>query len=298
MRVALIGYGAVAGVHARCLKDRTELLTVFGPDQTKAEAFAELHGIRHADTDLKTALGRSEIAIICSPSPLHYEQAKEALSKGVHVLVELPACTSTAEANDLAILAGKHQLTLQCAHTSRYLEPYRRLTGWMQAGALGDIRHVHYVRSIPPRRRSWTDDALWHHAAHALDLFLLWFGSLEPLSCAAYPGVPGTQDLALAALVPGKAPAAVSISYTARLPETKMTVIGADHTVVTDGFTYVSSDDARFTWQGCEPTVYESAIQEQDTAFCEACRGSQTGVPWNQTIRLTNCVTDFIKSSR
>jgi hypothetical protein len=77
-----------------------------------------------------------------------------------------------------------------------------------------------------------------------------------------------------------------------------MTVIGADHTVVTDGFTYVSSDDARFTWQGCEQTVYESAIQEQDTAFCEACGGSQTGVPWNQTIRLTNCVTDFIKSSR
>lgn len=67
-----------------------------------------------------------------------------------------------------------------------------------------------------------------------------------------------------------------------------MTVIGASHTVVTDGFTYMSSHDARFTWQGCEQTVYESAIQEQDTAFYAACRGSQTGVPWNQTIRLTN----------
>ncbi|HMJ63231.1 MAG TPA: Gfo/Idh/MocA family oxidoreductase [Bryobacteraceae bacterium] len=294
MRVALIGYGAVAAVHAGCLKGHTELATVCGPDRRKAEAFAELHGIRHADTNLKEALGRADTAIVCSPSPLHYEQAREALHAGVHLLIELPACTSNAEAEDLAMLAGKRRLVLQCAHTSRYLEAYRLFSGWMQAGALGDIRHLHYVRSIPPRKRSWTDDALWHHAAHALDLFLLWFGSLEPLSCAAHPGVPGAQDLSLTALTPGKAPVAVSISYTSQLPETEMTVIGANHTVVTDGFTYISSDDAQFTWQGCEQEVYESAIQAQDTEFYEACRGGQTGVPWNQTIRLTNCVSDFI----
>jgi len=293
MRVALIGYGAVAAVHARGLKRHVELVTVCGPDQRKAEAFAELHGIQHADTNLKAALGCAETAIICSPSPLHYEQAREALHAGVHVLVELPACTSNVEAGDLASAAEKRRRILQCAHTSRYLEPYRRLTSWIQAGVLGDIRHVRYVRSIPPRTRSWTDDALWHHASHALDLFLLWFGSLELLSCAAYPGIPGAQDIALTALAAGKAPVAVSISYTSQLAETNMTIIGTNHTVATDGFSYMSSDDAHFTWQGCEQTAYERAIQEQDTAFCEACRGDQTGVPWNQTISLTNCVTGF-----
>ena len=294
MRVALVGYGAVAAVHARGLKDHTELLTVCGPDQRRAEGFAELYGVRHADTNLKTAVGRADIAVLCSPSPLHYEQASEALDAGVHVLVELPACTSKAEVENLAMLAGKRQRVLQCAHTSRYLEPYRRLTGWMQAGALGEIRHVQYVRSIPPRKRSWTDDALWHHAGHALDLFLLWFGSVKPLSCAAHPAVPGAQDLSLTALTPTKAPVAVAISYSSQLSETKMTVIGANHTVVTDGFTYMSSDEARFTWQGNEQPVYESAIEEQDKAFCAACGGSKTGVPWHQTIKLTNCVADFI----
>jgi 2-hydroxy-4-carboxymuconate semialdehyde hemiacetal dehydrogenase len=294
MRVGLIGYGAVAAVHARCLKQHVELVTVCGPDKRKAEAFAELHGIRYADTNLKVALGRAETAIICSPSSMHYEQAIEALHAGVHVLIELPPCTSKVEAEDLAMAAEKHRWILQCAHTSRYLEPYRRLTNWIQEGALGDIRHVQYVRSIPPRTRSWTDDALWHHASHALDLFLLWFGSLEPLSCAAHPSVPGAQDLSLTALGSGNAPIAVSISYTSRLPETKMTIIGTNHTVATDGFSYMSSDDAHFTWQGCEQTAYESAIQEQDAAFCEACCGSQSGVPWNQTIRLINCVTEFL----
>ena len=291
MRITLIGYGAVAAVHARGLKPHAELVAVCGPDASKAEAFAERHGIGRTDTNMKTALSRADAAIICSPSPLHYEQAREALHAGVHVLIELPACTSRAEAEDLAVLAEKGGLTLQCAHTSRYLEPYRRLTSWLQQGALGDIRHMQYVRSIPPRNRSWTDDALWHHAGHALDLFLLWFGTLAPLSCAAYPGIPGAQDLSLTALAPGNIPVAVSISYTSQLPETKMTAIGTGHTVATDGFSYMSSDDARFTWRGCEQTTYESAIQEQDAAFCEACGGSRTGVPWDQTIRLTGCVT-------
>ncbi|HEY3939338.1 MAG TPA: Gfo/Idh/MocA family oxidoreductase [Bryobacteraceae bacterium] len=296
MRVALIGYGAVAAVHARGLKGHAEVLTVCGPDQRKAEAFAELYGIPHADTSLKTAFNRAEGAIICSPSPLHYEQGREALNTGIHVLIELPACTSETEAHDLEALAGNRR-TLQCAHTSRYLEPYRRFTSWIQAGTLGHIRHVQYVRSIPPRTRSWTDDALWHHAAHALDLFLLWFGSLEPLSCTAHPAVPAAQDLSLTALLPGNAPAAISISYTSRLPETKMTVIGSCHTVATDGFTYISSDDAYFKWQDCEQPTYESAIREQDIAFCDACRGRQAGILWDQTIRLTKCLADFVDLS-
>jgi 2-hydroxy-4-carboxymuconate semialdehyde hemiacetal dehydrogenase len=293
MRVALVGYGAVAAVHARGLQEHAELVTVCGPDSAKAEGFAERYGIKYADTNLRTALRRTEIAIVCSPSPLHYEQGKEALEAGVPVLIKLPACTSNPEAEDLAMLAKKNRLVLQCAHTSRYLEPYRRLAGWIQEDALGDIRHVHYLRTLPPRIRSWTDDALWHHAAHVLDLFLHWFGEVEPLSCAAHPNIPGAQDLALAASAPGKAPVAVSISYTARLPETKMTLIGAHHTITTDGFTYISSDDARFRWRGIEQSTYESAIQEQDLGFCEACRGAHAGVPWNQTIRLTRCLSHF-----
>ncbi|HEX4810413.1 MAG TPA: Gfo/Idh/MocA family oxidoreductase [Bryobacteraceae bacterium] len=294
MRVALIGYGRVAAVHARALSKRVEILSVCGPDQTKAEGFAEQHEIRHVYMDIKTALRNSDTAIICSPSSAHYEQAKEALLTDANVLVELPACTSSAEAADLARLAEDRHRVLQCAHTSRYLVPYQRITAWILAGALGSIRHVHYVRFIPLRTRSWTDDALLHHAAHPLDLFLHWFAALRPLACAARPGIPGAQDVSLVACTPWNAPAAISISYTSRLPETKMTVIGSERTIATDGFSYISSDDTGLGWQGEEQTVYESAIQEQDLSFLDACRGAKCGVSWDETIRLTNCITDFI----
>ena len=46
MRIALIGYGAVAAVHARGLVDApdTRLVAVIGPDLAKAQAFARTHG--------------------------------------------------------------------------------------------------------------------------------------------------------------------------------------------------------------------------------------------------------------
>ncbi len=293
MRVALIGYGAVAVIHSRRLAGYAKLISVFGPDETKARTFAQAHEIPNAYVDLERALAGSDAAIICSPSALHFEQAKAALEAGVHVLVELPACVSVAEAETLSAVARSRRLVLQCAHTSRYAEPYRRVSEWIKTGALGEIRHVHYIRCIPPRKRSWTDDALLHHAEHPLDLFLHWFGFIKPLGCAAYPCIPGAQDLSLIASVCNNVPVSVSISYTSRLPEVKMTLIGTEHTIATDGFTYIAADEPGFTWQGDERQVYESAIQKQDISFLNACRDGQGGVPWHETVKLTNCISEF-----
>lgn len=293
MRVALIGYGAVAAIHARAVKKSAELVTVCGPDEKKAEAFARLHDIPHADTKLERALARSEAAIIASPTPLHFRQAVETLKSGLNALIELPACASPLEAETLSALAVSNQLTLHCAHTSRYLEPYRRIGRWIQDGALGQIRHVHYLRSMTPRPRSWVDDALLHHAQHPLDLFLHWFGSIRPVGCAAYPGIPGAQELSVLASIYDNVPVAISISYSSRLPELKMTIIGTKHTIATDGFTYISSDDASFKWQGDEQSVYEAAIQEQDSAFFSACHSKGDGILWSETIKLTGCVQEF-----
>lgn len=293
MRVALIGYGAVAEIHARRLAGQADLISVFGPDHKKANKFAQAHGIPNADVELERTLARSHAAIICSPSAFHFEQARVALEHGVNVLVELPACTFVREAETLAAAAQSHDVVVQCAHTSRYAEPYRRISEWISRRALGDIRYIHYLRCIPPRKRSWTDDALLHHAEHPLDLFLHWFGFLTPLGCAAHPSIPGAQDVSLIARVCENAPVTVCISYTSRVAEVKMTVVGIKHTIVTDGFSYVDADEPRFTWKGDEQQVYEAAIQEQDTMFLKACRDGEGGVPWHETVKLTNCVSEF-----
>jgi 2-hydroxy-4-carboxymuconate semialdehyde hemiacetal dehydrogenase len=294
MRIALVGYGAVATIHARKLQKAAQLLTIWGPDQDKAEAFAEELGIQYSEKNLKSTLEHSDGVVICSPSSVHYEQTKEALIAGKHVLVEFPVCTSAAETRELGALASAHNLTLQCAHTSRHLEPYKRLKQCLADGVLGEILHVHYIRLITPRTRSWRDDALWHHAGHPLDLFLDWFGSLRPLACSAFPSIPEAQNVSLLACTSAGAPIAISISYESRLPETRLTVIGSKHTVATDGFSYVAFDEDQFVWKGDERQTYEDAIEEQDVSFLNACKGIEGGIPWNETLRLSDCTTAFI----
>jgi 2-hydroxy-4-carboxymuconate semialdehyde hemiacetal dehydrogenase len=285
----------VAAIHAACLSKHADVVTVVGPDGAKAKRFAQHHEIPNATDDLRTAFASCDAAIICSPSPAHFLHGREALQNAVNALIELPACASVAEAETLRAIAESHNLIVQCAHTSRYAESYERIARLLSSDALGDIRHITYVRSIPPRKRSWIDDALLHHAEHPLDLLLYWFGSVRAHGCVAHPGIPGPQDVSLLASICNGVPVSISISYTTHLPDVKMTIIGADHTIATDGSTYIHSDNPALTWHGDDRQVYEAAIEKQDAAFLQACRDRNSGIPWSETTKLIQCVEDFAK---
>jgi 2-hydroxy-4-carboxymuconate semialdehyde hemiacetal dehydrogenase len=299
MRVAIVGYGAVAAVHVGGLRAEGHLShAVWGPKAEKCRAFAEANGVKRAAGSLESALDGAEAAIVCSPSPVHYAQAAAVLRSGVPVLVELPACASVAEASALAELAAARRLTIQCAHTSRFLDPYRQMREWVRSGELGQIRQIHYRRSIPPRTRSWTDDAVLHHAAHPLDLLLDWFGSVECVGCAATPHEGPPQDAALLARLPGGAPLTIAISYTSRLGDVAMTVAGAEHTVVTDGFSRIASDWPEFEWTGDADASYHDAVREQDRTFLECVRTGAGGTPWSDTLRLHQYLEEFTRLCR
>ena len=293
MRVAIAGYGAVAGVHARGLRGNPQvtLSSVYGPDVSKASAFAAEHEAERADSDFEAALQDAQAVLICSPSPIHFEQALKAISAGLHALVELPPCLSDQQGRDLIEAADRNQVTLQCAHTSRFLDPYRKVGDWLPQ--LGEILHVRYTRSIPPRNRSWIDDALWHHAAHPLDLFLQWFGPIRMLGCSAHPQDPGAQDLSLLAETLAGAPISISISYTTRIADVEMVVTGSQHSVITDGFTFIDSDLEEFRWNGDGQEAYESAVQEQDRQFLQSCWSGAGGTPWHDTLRMLEGLEEF-----
>jgi predicted dehydrogenase len=263
-----------------------ELSVVCGPDLAKARAFAETHGFHHAASELEAVIGLMDFGIICSPNQHHYGQALQLLGGGIPVLVELPACGTRTEAHILAGAAGT--TLLACAHTSRYLQPYQLLYQSICDGTLGTIRQVHYIRHIPRRPRSWTDDALIHHAAHVLDLLLHWFSRVTPSLCLAKPQSEGTQDLILAAVVGDQIHASINISYTSQLPQLAMTVVGCRHTLITDGFSFIRSDVPELERQFDADREYHRAIFEQDRAFLAG-----SPIPWAETIRLAELTDAF-----
>lgn len=300
MRIAIVGYGAVAAIHARELAHGSdaELAVVCGPDAKKAEAFALEHGIKRTVTSVDDIVGVADAAIVCSPSGLHFEQARALLQAGVSTLVELPACSSLHEALELGRLAEERGLILQCAHTSRYVEPSRRLGEALSRGTLGSVLQIHSMRTLTLRKRSWSDDALLHHAAHPLHLLLHWFPSLRLIGCAAQPAAIGAQDVAVLAALDHGAPATISISYSSHLPKSEMIVIGDRHTFSTDGFSRVRSDLSELDWDGDAEEAYHTSIRNQDLDFLRACRGEKAGTPWDETITLMRTIDELRQLAR
>ena len=294
MRIGLIGDGAVAAIHARVLRRLgADVCVVYSTDADQASRFAKSNGIACGTDRFSDAVENCDIAIVASPGECHFAQAQVLIAAGRHCLVELPVCSSAAEAHALKWSAHEHNVNLECAHTSRYLPGMRQVTNLLSERALGDIRHVMGVRSILPRNRTWIDDALLHHAAHYVDLILFWFGELTPAACVAKPQMKLAQDVSLAGRLLHGAPMSVSVSYTSRLAEARLTIVGSEHTVATDGFSYVESDEQRLNWQGDAQENYERSIESQDSAFLEACHTRNSAVPWDDTIRLAECLDRF-----
>jgi 2-hydroxy-4-carboxymuconate semialdehyde hemiacetal dehydrogenase len=292
MRVAMIGCGAVGSIHAAqlaCLHD-VELAAVYSPDTESTAFFASRYGVRDVACSVEEAILAVDAAIVCSPSPLHFEQAQMCLRAGRHTLIELPPCGEVHEAEELGRIARQQGVLVGCAHTSRYLAPYVRIHDALRSGLLGEIQEIGYLRYPQLRPRVWTDNALVHHAAHIIDLAMHWCGGLEPLACAAFPQASSAQSVSLIATLPAGKSLTAAISYVAKLPVSRMVVVGAKHTVETDGFSYVRSDLEELQFNGDERDVYEQAIGAQDLHFLEACRGKDTYIRWAQTEDLMRMI--------
>lgn len=295
----MIGTGAVGAIHAAQLAANSdvELAAVYNPDSAAASAFGAQFGFRRVARSLEDACVGADVAMICSPPKLHFQQALLCLQTGLHTLVELPACESIAEARELDHWAARNGLRLGCAHTARYLQPYIQIGNYLRQGLLGAIRHVHYIRFPRLNPKAWIDHALAHHAAHMLDLALDWFGVVDPIAAALHPDDEMTRTASLLGQLPGGASIAVTVSYDSQLPVNSLLVIGEKHTIESDGFSFVRSDDG-VLHQSAEQPVYENAVRDQDRAFLASCRGTGNYINWQDTVRLMRTVDRFKSLSR
>jgi 2-hydroxy-4-carboxymuconate semialdehyde hemiacetal dehydrogenase len=209
LKVAILGYGAIAREHALSLRRigagsidvGISLSAVMGRLPSPTHAFADEFGATLATTDLDELLANPDIAavIVCSPTDRHAEQTERALSAGKHVLCEIPLATSLAETDRLIDLAERSGLRLMVCHTQRFAAPLieaRRMI------ASGEVRPRAMVSRYlldkrenvgwTGRRRSWTDNLLWHHGCHAVDA-ALWLLGMSPRGLRRQTRVSGSR---------------------------------------------------------------------------------------------------------
>jgi predicted dehydrogenase len=154
VRIGVIGAGWWATfAHIPAVKSHphAELIAVQSRDRANAEKIARDFGAQYACGTLEEILALDELdAVIVASTPnVHFAQAKAALERGLHVLIEKPMTFTVAEARELVELAAqkKVQLVISCPwhYTAHGLEA-RRL---IHSGALGEIKMISVLMTNP-----------------------------------------------------------------------------------------------------------------------------------------------------
>jgi 2-hydroxy-4-carboxymuconate semialdehyde hemiacetal dehydrogenase len=285
VNIALLGYGSIARAHVEALKgEGVTFRTVMGrlPDATAA--FAAEHGFARHTTDLDDALADPDLdaVIVASPTDVHARQTEQALLAGKHVLVEIPLATSLADVDALDRLARRVDRRLMVCHTQRYYPP---LVEARRRIATGELRVYHvscrygFLRrenvNWQGRRRSWTDNLIWHHGCHAVDtcLWLLGADAVEVSCQIARPsnelGIPMDFDVLMH--TPDDRLVAVSMSYNTKLAYNEYLLIGEETTLLATNHR-LSSPEGVIVDAGASAGPEGNPIRLQDREFLAAIR--------------------------
>lgn len=118
---------------------------------------------------------------IATPTSSHFDLAKTALEKGLHLFVEKPLCLSAEQSEQLANLATEKHCVNQVGYHNRFIGTFREMRRLVQAGAIGDVYHVDgrafgQVVIRPKSGSTWRSKktegggCLHDYACHVLDL--------------------------------------------------------------------------------------------------------------------------------
>ncbi len=140
VRFAILGPGKVADVHADALAriPDARLVAVSGRNAERAAALAEAVGAR-IDPGLEATLERGGVdaVIICTPHPLHAEQAIAAARAGLHVVVEKPMALDPADCDAMIAAADEAGVVLSVVSQRRWYLPVRRVREAIEGGRIG-----------------------------------------------------------------------------------------------------------------------------------------------------------------
>jgi predicted dehydrogenase len=137
---------------------------VVDADSAVREHVAAEVGCR-AVADFREVLGDVDAVSIATPTPAHFDIARECLERGIHVLVEKPITETLEQARGLVEVAASRGRILQVGHLERFNPAIRALKG-----TLGTPRFVESHRLSPFKERGTDVNVVLDLMIHDIDL--------------------------------------------------------------------------------------------------------------------------------
>lgn len=252
MKICVAGEGAFGNKHLEALAkiDGVEVASLVGGVAEATEAVAKKFGIPHWTLDLAEGMAQPgvEAVILTTPTPLHARQAEQAMRAGKHVLVEIPMADNIADAERLLQVQKEKGVVAMAGHVRRFNPSHQWVHRKMVAGELKLQQFnatTYFFRrtnlNALGQPRSWTDHLLWHHACHAVDLFLWQTGEL-PVEAQAVQG-PIHPELGIAMDMGIQLKSASGAIFTLSLSFNNNGPLGSFYRYICDNGTYIGRYD-------------------------------------------------------
>jgi UDP-N-acetyl-2-amino-2-deoxyglucuronate dehydrogenase len=191
LRFGIVGPGLVGQLHAAALSriDDARLVAVAGstPGSERTARLAADQDARAFDSFAAMIdVGSLDAVIVCTPHPLHAQQAIAAARAGLHVVVEKPMALSVADCSTMIAAADEASVLLSVISQRRWQPAVRRVKAAVDEGRIGapglatvevlGWRSAEYYAMDAWRgtREGEGGGVLVNQAVHQLDL-LCWF---------------------------------------------------------------------------------------------------------------------------
>ncbi|MCK4653100.1 MAG: Gfo/Idh/MocA family oxidoreductase, partial [Candidatus Cloacimonetes bacterium] len=121
LKVGIVGIGQFGKNHARILSqsNKCEFVGLYDKNKKRAQEIGENLGCR-VFPDYKSLLVECNAVVNVVTTISHYELAKKALEKGIHVFIEKPITSELWQAEELIKLAKDKNLKIQVGHIERF----------------------------------------------------------------------------------------------------------------------------------------------------------------------------------
>jgi len=318
---------------------RAELAAVCRLGRPALEQVRDAFRFPYATEDYDAMLADCALdgVVISTPHHLHFEQAAEALRKGLHVMVEKPMTTSSRDARELVALAQSAGREILIPHGWNFKPYLRRARELFEAGEIGTLEHVSMQMASPaealfsglvypgtesdmfqPPASTWADPTRyggygWGQFPHCLGaLFRIVGDGLVPQSvyARARPSRTGVDifDAAVIAFqdgVNGVLSGAGTVPMSARF-QVDIRLFGSEGMLLLDvereRLTVRRHDDRNLDVE-IAPGAGEYTCEEPVHAFVDICRGAQTvneapGVVGMRSVEVIDALYRSIGSGR
>jgi predicted dehydrogenase/nucleoside-diphosphate-sugar epimerase len=253
-RVALVGAGYIASIHAEALRDNAgvRLVGIVDPRADRAAALARRHGGVGVAASLAELLDRQALDAVhvLTPPALHADLTLDALSHDLPVLVEKPmACNRESAEKLLAASRDENVPLLYVNHNFLFHPAFAQLAQMVRERRCGNLVELACVYAMPLRQLSagqlqhWMfhrpANLLLEQAVHPLSQILSLSGPVTrhtilagaPHPVASSSPIPRTLNIALEAQNCG---AQIHLHFGASYPVWRITALCSDGLITAD----------------------------------------------------------------